>query len=186
MVLEHGQTEVGNAAGHVVLDKDVLALYVPVCDGRLGLRPVQLCVQVGQSAARRDRHLQHHFRGHGLLVEEVVERPKLVVLGDEPQLRHSVVGDHVAGKEAQDVVVPQEQRVEDLRLPDPRLLVARRKLLHGHRLTLVVAEEHLPIATVADGLCDSNSASHRPLNEEGQPRATARGNRHVNQIQLPR
>ena len=168
LVLEHGQAKVSNAAGHVVLDQDVLGLHVPVSDGRLGLCPKQLRVEMSKPAARGYRHLEHHLWGHGLLNEEVVERPKLVVLSDEPQLRDSVVGDHVTGKESENVVVTQEERVVDLGLPTPRFLVAGEEFLHGDGLPLVVAEVDLAVATVPDEFRDLDGAGDRPLDEEGE------------------
>ena len=154
-------------------------------DGWLGLSPIELRVEVGQPRARGYGHLEHHLGRHCLLHEEVVERAKVVVLGDEPQLRHAVVGHHVAGKEPEDVVVAQEEGVVDLGLAAPRFLVAGEKLFHGHRFSLVVAKVHLPVATVADELCDFYRAGDRPLDEEGQARAAARSDCHLHELHLP-
>ena len=137
-------------------------------DGRLGLRPKQLRVEMSEPAARGYCHLEHHLWGHGLLDEEVVERPKLVVLRDEPQLRDAIVGDHVAGKEPENVVVTQEERVVDFCLPTPRFLVAGEEFLHGDGLPLVVAEVDLAVATVPDEFGDLDGAGDRPLDEEGE------------------
>ena len=167
-VLEDGQTKVGNATRHVVLHQDVLCLHVSVGDGRLCLGPKQLRVEVSQPAAHRYGHLEHDFGGDGLLHEEVVQRPKLMVLRDEPQLCDTVVGHHVARKETQDVVVTQEQRVVDLRFATPRLFVTRKELLYGYWFALVVAEVDLAVAAVPDEIGDLDGACDGALDEEGE------------------
>ena len=93
-------------------------------DSWLGLCPEQLGVQMSQPAAGGDGHLQHHPGGEGVkVVEVVVEGAVGVVLRDEPELCHAVVGHHVTGKEPQDVVVPKEDGVVDLGLAEPGVLV---------------------------------------------------------------
>ena len=155
-------------------------------DGRLCLGPEQLRVEVSEPAAHRYGHLEHDFGGDGLLHEEVVQRPKLMILGDEPKLRDSVVGHHVARKETQDVVVTQEQRVVDLGLATPRLFVAGKELLHGDWFALVVAEVDLSVAPVPDELGDLDGACDGALDEEWEAGAAPRRNRHVHQLHFPR
>ena len=93
-------------------------------NSRFGLRPKQLHVEVGKAATDREGHLEHGPKVEGLTVVEMVEEgAKGVVLRDEPELRHSVIGHHIAGKETKDVVMAKKDGVIDLGLSEPRVLV---------------------------------------------------------------
>ena len=135
-----------------------------------------------ESTAHRDGHLKGLALRNGLLVEIVKERAVRVVLCDKPQLCHSVIRDHIAGKEPEDVVVSKENRVVDLRLSEPRLVVARRKFLDGNVLALVVTDKDLAKATTADRLTDDDSPCDGPLDQKGESGATSRRARQIVQV----
>lgn len=82
-----GEAEVGDAAGSILLDQDVLALEVAVSDGRFALRAEDLRMQVTQAARRRVRQPQQRRSVQGAQLQEVVQRAVLVVVCDEEELR---------------------------------------------------------------------------------------------------
>lgn len=55
----------------------------------------------------------------------------------------------VAGVEAEDVLVAQEDAAVDVRLAGPTRLVATREDLHGHTLATMHPSPHLAVATLA-------------------------------------
>jgi len=95
-----GEAEVGDAAGAVLLDQDVLALQVPVGDGRLALRAVDLGVQVAEAAGGRVRQPQQGLRVQRAQLQVVVQRAVLVVVGDEEELREGAGAFDVGRDEA--------------------------------------------------------------------------------------
>ena len=82
-----GEAEVGDAAGAVLLDQDVLALEVSVGDGGLSLRAVDLRVQVAEAAGGRVGEPQQRLRVQRGQLQVVVQRAVFVVVGDEEELR---------------------------------------------------------------------------------------------------
>lgn len=95
-----GEAEVGDAAGAVLLDQDVLALQVAVGDGRLALRAVDLRVQVAEAAGGRVGEPQQRLRVQRGQLQEVVQRAVLVVVGDEEELREGARALNVRRDEA--------------------------------------------------------------------------------------
>lgn len=93
-------TQVRDAALSVPLHQDVPALQVSVGDGWLLLGADDLGVEVHQAAGHRQAHPQAALRIQAAVLQEVVERPQLVEVGDEPQLGAGVLGGHVGGDEA--------------------------------------------------------------------------------------
>lgn len=80
------QPEVGYTARPVSFHQDVLALQVPVGDGRLALGAEDLCVQVAEA-----RHRGVSQPQHGLIVqsggfEVVVQRAIFVAVSDQVEL----------------------------------------------------------------------------------------------------
>lgn len=82
-----GEAQVGDAAGAVLLHQDVLALQVPVGDGRLALRAVDLGVQVAEAAGSRVGQPQQRRGVQRVDLQEVVQGAVLMVVCDEEELR---------------------------------------------------------------------------------------------------
>ena len=95
-----GEAEVGDAAGAVLLDQDVLALQVPVGDGRFALRAVDLRVEVAEAAGRRVRQAQEGLRVQRGQLQVVVQRAALMEVGDEEELREGACSFDVSRDEA--------------------------------------------------------------------------------------
>lgn len=74
-------------------------------DGWLFLGADDLGVEVDQAAGHRQAHPQAAFWLQAAVLQEVVERAQLVEVGDEPQLGAGILGCHVGGYEAQNVVM---------------------------------------------------------------------------------
>lgn len=98
--MDNWLTQVCNAAGQLLCDKDVFALQVPVCDGRFPLCAKYLCVQVHQATSYWRCHCQALWRLHGNSLQIVIKRTILMVMGDEPQLGAGVARGHVRRHEA--------------------------------------------------------------------------------------
>lgn len=94
------ETEVGNAAGTVLLDQDVLALQVSVGDGGLSLRAVDLSVQVAEAAGGRVGKSQQGLRVQCGQLQVVVQRAVLMVVGDKEELREGAGTFNVSCDEA--------------------------------------------------------------------------------------
>ena len=95
-----GEAEVGDAAGAVLLDQDVLALQVSVGDGWFALRAVNLGVQVTEATGRRERQPQQRLRVQRGQLQVVVQRAVLVVVGDEKELCEGTGAFNVSRDEA--------------------------------------------------------------------------------------
>lgn len=80
------QPQVGDAAGPVPLHQYVLALQVPVGDGRLALGAEDLGVEVAEARHRGVRQPQHGFVVQRGGFEVVVQGAVLVVVGDQVEL----------------------------------------------------------------------------------------------------
>lgn len=108
-----GEAEVGDAAGAVLLDQDVLALQVAVGDGRLPLRAVDLRVQVAEAAGGGVRQPQQGRRVQRGQLQEVAQRAVLVVVGDEEELREGAGAFNVGRDEACRTERDEKKRVMD-------------------------------------------------------------------------
>lgn len=70
--------------------------------------------------------------------------------------------------------MPEQHRVVDLRLTEPRLLVPGGEDLHGHVLPVPDATPHLPVAPFAYAFHQRDLPGYSSLNKKGQPGAAAR------------
>ena len=96
----HLPTQVSDATLAILVDQDVLALEVAVCNGRLALRAKDLHVQVGQATGNGERHPQACSGVQRAQLQVVVQGAHLVVVCDQPQLCAGVTRGHVRGNEA--------------------------------------------------------------------------------------
>lgn len=93
------EAQVSNAAAPILLDEDVLALEVAMRNRRLPLGAVNLCVQVAQAAGSRVGQLEQGSGVQGGTLQEVVERPVLMVISDQVELRPGPRAFNVCGYE---------------------------------------------------------------------------------------
>lgn len=83
----NSQSKVCDATGAVSLDKDVLALKVPVSDGWFALCAVDLGVKVAQATRSRVGQFQQGMCVQGGELQVVIQRAVLMVICDEVHLR---------------------------------------------------------------------------------------------------
>ena len=98
--------------------------------------------------------------------QEVEEGPVLHVLGDQPELRPSPGVLVVGSDEAEDVLVAQHHRLEDLNLPGPGFFVDGGEHLDGVVLAPPLAKPDLAIAAFADDLLQGHLSSHAALGQQ--------------------
>lgn len=80
------QSQVGDAAGAVSLDQDVLALQIPVSNGWFAMCAIDLGVKVAHTARCRVGEFQQGLRVQGGELQVVVQRAVFVVVRDEVHL----------------------------------------------------------------------------------------------------
>merc|ERR1712047_92121 len=80
----------------------------------------------------------------------------------------------VGRDEAEDVLVAQHDRLVDLRLPEPALLVPAGEDLHRHVLAPPPASPHLSKSSLPNTLLQSHLSGNAPLHKEriARPRST--------------
>ena len=141
-MLEHGQSEIPDAARQVALDEDVPARQVAVGHRELGLVVGAVGVEVSQSVAHGRRHLQHNFRGHRTLAKIVLQRAELVIPSGQPELGPTLATGHGTGKARQYVFVRLKNPIVEQRLSEPRTPIAPIKLFQSnlHPFTAAVVE----------------------------------------------
>ena len=84
--VQDGETEIGNAAAFVRHDENIFWLDITMSNCRLSLSPDNFRMKVNQTSSCRSQQVQHLFGRDCVLIEIVVERPVLVIVGDEPEL----------------------------------------------------------------------------------------------------
>uniref|UniRef100_A0A8W7PEA3 Uncharacterized protein n=1 Tax=Anopheles coluzzii TaxID=1518534 RepID=A0A8W7PEA3_ANOCL len=87
----HRQPQVADAARQVRLHQYVLRLEVPVSDRGLAARTDNVHVQMGQPGRYRERHLEHRVRIDAAGSEKIEQRPILVIVRHQPELRPGAV-----------------------------------------------------------------------------------------------
>uniref|UniRef100_A0A182V885 Uncharacterized protein n=1 Tax=Anopheles merus TaxID=30066 RepID=A0A182V885_ANOME len=87
----HRQPQVADAARQVRLHQYVLRLEVPVSDRGLAARTDNVHVQMGQPGRYRERHLEHRVRIDAAGSEKIEQRPILVIIRHQPELRPGAV-----------------------------------------------------------------------------------------------
>ena len=75
----------------------------------------------------------------------------------------------VGGDEAQDVLVPQHDRLVDLGLPEPGALLPGREDLDGDLLAAPLPPPHLAEAPLPDALLQDDGPGDGPLDQQRQP-----------------
>ena len=121
---------------YVYLHKDISTLNVPMSNAGFSLRAKNARMEMDQPSSGGVGHKQHLSTIDITTYEIIVKRSFAMVLRDEPQLSTRSSRRHIASKEAQNVFVAQEDRIVDLRLSNPRRLVARVEYFDSHRRAL--------------------------------------------------
>lgn len=93
------QSQVGNAAGPVPFHQDVLALQVPVGNGRLALGTEDLGVEVTEARHGGVRQSQHGFIIQRGGFEVVVQGAVFVAVGDQVELGPGAGAFNISGYE---------------------------------------------------------------------------------------
>lgn len=78
--------------------------------------------------------------------------------------------------------MPQHHRLVDLRLAEPRALLAAREDLHRHILAAPPAAPHLPEPALADHLDQLDLARNRTLHQQRQSRRPRTGRGHLDDV----
>lgn len=92
-------TEVSDAALSVALYQNISAFQVSVGNSWFFLGANNLSVEVDQATGHRQTHPQAVLWVQAAALQEIVERPELMIVGDEPQLGTGILGCHVRGYE---------------------------------------------------------------------------------------
>jgi hypothetical protein len=167
------EAEVGDGALPVALNQYVLALDVPVGDGRLAPRPEYLGVEVDDARCYGEADGEERGVIEDRRLEVVVEGAPLVVIRDEEHLGPGAGALYVGGNEAENVVVPHEDRLVDLGLAEPGCLLEGEEDLDRDLLAAPTGEPDLAVAALAHALGQGQLLGDGPLDEERQPRARA-------------
>lgn len=118
-------------------------------NGGFPVRAIHLGVEVHDPWGSWQGEAHHLLVGERLGVEVVVERPQLVVMGDEPQLSARVGGSDVRAHVAEDVLVVEHDRAVDLGLSGPWGLVAGEEDLDGNVFAVPCSAPHFAVTTFA-------------------------------------
>ena len=162
-IVPQRQPEIRDAAGIIGLHQDVTALEVPVCDGRFSFHSDYFSVEVIKTTDRRIAQLQHFSFVEGLHYQDVVERPVLAELSDQPQLGLYTNVLVVGGDKTEYVGVSDEAGLIDLDLVEPRRLFPCVENLHSHFVSLVRALPDFPISSLADQFVEGDLSSNGTL-----------------------
>lgn len=92
-------TEISDAALSVALYQNISAFQVSVGNSWFFLGADNLSVEVDQATGHRQTHPQAALWVQAAVLQEIVERPELMIVGDEPQLGAGILGCHVGGYE---------------------------------------------------------------------------------------
>ena len=86
--------------------------YVPVRDGRLAAAAKDLCVKVGEAAGKGVGQPDAGLQVEAVVLQVVVQAAGLVVVRNQEHLAPAPRTPDVRGNEAQDVVVPHQNRLQ--------------------------------------------------------------------------
>lgn len=108
------QSQVGDAAGPVPFHQDVLALQVPVGDGRLALGAEDLGVEVTEARHGGVRQSQHGFVVQRGGFEVVIQGAVFVAVGDQVELSPGASAFNISGNETCECEDPEGGRLRQL------------------------------------------------------------------------
>lgn len=142
-------------------------------DGRLSLFSENLRVQMHQAAGNRKAKFDHLLVIQNSVVQAVVERSKLEIVSNQPELSAGISRRHIRSNVAQNVLMSQQHRRVDFSFALPWLFIPAEEDFNRDILTVPNCPPHLSVASTSDALSKSDLSSESSLNQKGQAAAGA-------------